>query len=40
MLRDYRESLDRVRADLVEKAHQLHIKEELYNRVADTMGVS
>ncbi|CAH8666348.1 unnamed protein product [Schistosoma bovis] len=38
MLRDYRESLDRVRADLVEKAHQLHIKEELYNRVADTMG--
>ncbi|CAH8588168.1 unnamed protein product [Schistosoma turkestanicum] len=38
MLRNYRESLDRVRADLVEKAHQLHIKEELYNRVADTMG--
>ncbi|KAK4474855.1 hypothetical protein MN116_001969, partial [Schistosoma mekongi] len=38
MLRNYRESLDRVREDLVEKAHQLHIKEELYNRVAGTMG--
>ncbi|CAH8288153.1 unnamed protein product [Heterobilharzia americana] len=40
MLRNYRESLDRVKADLVEKAHQLHMKEELYNRMAGTMGVS
>ncbi|VDQ09517.1 unnamed protein product [Trichobilharzia regenti] len=40
LLRNYRESLDRVKADLVERAHQLHMKEELYNRMAGTMGVS
>ncbi|CAH8874165.1 unnamed protein product [Trichobilharzia szidati] len=38
LLRNYRESLDRVKADLVERAHQLHMKEELYNRMAGTMG--
>lgn len=39
-LKNYRESLDRVQAELDQKAQKLCVMEEQYNRMAGVFGVS